>query len=479
VNTTLTGKQYAPSISAVGTDYFVTWASIGQDSTGQGVYGQFLNADASPVGTEFRVNTGAIPGRIAPTPVLAADSSGRFLSVWSSFTGLRTDMDLFGRVFLSSGFVAGGPNVYTSPPVETFDDSADPASPPVLDPPPVVSNPGTNSFAYAKASYSGFFYDKTNGLSPSSSGFFTLNASDKGLVSAKFSMGGRSYNLSTRFDATGRALGNINRGGALHALNVKLQADSSGSIQGTISDGRWTADVVGNRLISAATKALAAPFVGNYTVDIPGIPVDGSPGGDGFGTVKVDASGNVRLAASLADGTKISQTAVLSESGIWPLYTSAYQGLGEVMGWMQFGTNGVNGQLVWMKQSGANTKIYPSGFTNQVDSFGSLYRAPAKGQRVLALNNGNGNLALTGGGMSSIFNNAIAVDANNRVTSAANPTLKLTITSSTGLFKGSIRNPDSGLPLTFQGALFPDRNLALGYFLGPGGAGQISVEPAP
>jgi hypothetical protein len=161
------------------------------------------------------------------------------------------------------------------------------------------------------------------------------------------------------------------------------------------------------------------------------------------------------------------------------LYASAYKGLGEIIGWIQFTNNSLSGSVVWLKEPGTVTKMYPGGFTNQVEAIGSLYKAPAKGQRAISLNNGAGNLALTGGGMSSIFNSAISVDANNRVSSPNNSSLKFAISASTGLFKGSIVNPQTGLPMAFQGALFPDRNVALGYFLGQAGAGQISVEPAP
>jgi len=479
INTYLPGDQYAPQAGVAGTNYLIIWTSAGQASAAESVYGQYLDGTGSPVAGEFPVNTTAIKRRIAPTPALATDSTGRFLTLWTAYTGARTALDVFAQTYVSSDFVAGPTvsSVYAAPPPEVFDDSSgDPSTPPVLDPPPVVSTPGTNAFSFAKVAYNGLFYDKTNGVSPSSSGFFTLSSTAQGALSAKFTMAGRSYSMSARFDSAGRATGKISRG-SLHALNVQFQADSSGSVQGTVSDGHWVADIFGNRIIGSTTKSLASTFVGNYTLDIPGISVAGYPGGDGYGTAKADSSGNVRFAGSLADSTKMSQTAALSEKGLWPVYASLYQGLGQVIGWVQFSTNGAAGQLVWIKQSAAAGKIYPTGFTNRVDTVASLYRAPAKGQRVLPLSNGNGNVALTGGGMNNILNSSISLDLNNRV-SSDNPTLKLSITASTGLFKGSVLNPDTGQPISFQGALFPDRNLALGYFLGTAGAGQISVEAA-
>jgi hypothetical protein len=245
---------------------------------------------------------------------VTSDSSGRFLAVWSAMINPRASLDLFGQTYASSGFTAGPAisTVYTAPPPEVFDDSSgDPSGPPVLDPPPIVSDPGTNSYSFGKAAYNGIFYDKTNGVSPSSSGFFTLTTTAQGSLSAKFAIAGRSYSVSAKFNSSGRASGKISRG-SLHSLNVQLQADSSGSLTGTISDGNWVADLFGNRTISSATRSLATAFLGNYTLDIPGISASGYPGGDGYGTAKVDSSGNVRFAGSLADGTKVSQTAALS-----------------------------------------------------------------------------------------------------------------------------------------------------------------------
>ena len=84
---------------------------------------------------------------------------------------------------------------------------------------------------------------------------------------------------------------------------------------------------------------------GNYSLIIPGDAQDNSsPGGDGYGTVKVDASGAILFNGSLADGSKVSQSSALSKQGIWPLYASLYGGQGAIISWLQF-TNQTDSDL--------------------------------------------------------------------------------------------------------------------------------------
>ena len=93
VNSFTFGDQYAPRISAIGTDYLVVWTSLGQDGSQEGVYGQFLHADGSAWGGEMRVNTAVINGQIHPC--VASDGTGRFQVAWSSYVGGGNGFDLY------------------------------------------------------------------------------------------------------------------------------------------------------------------------------------------------------------------------------------------------------------------------------------------------------------------------------------------------------------------------------------------------
>ncbi len=95
VNTFTFGDQYAPRISASGTDFLVVWTSMGQDGSREGVYGQFLHGDGSAWGAEMRVNTTVINAQIQPC--VASDGAGRFLVAWSRYTGGPNSFDLYAQ----------------------------------------------------------------------------------------------------------------------------------------------------------------------------------------------------------------------------------------------------------------------------------------------------------------------------------------------------------------------------------------------
>jgi hypothetical protein len=100
VNTEIYGDQLGAHVSAAGTDYLVIWTSYGQDSSMEGVYGQFLHGDGSSNGTEFRANTTWVSRQIHPA--VASDGSGRFVVTWTSFTGGNNSFDLFAQRYVNA-----------------------------------------------------------------------------------------------------------------------------------------------------------------------------------------------------------------------------------------------------------------------------------------------------------------------------------------------------------------------------------------
>jgi len=95
VNSHLYGDQYVPRVSALGLDYLVTWTSLGQDGSREGVYGQLVHNDGTLTGGEFRVNTTTLGQQMQPT--VASDGVSQFLVVWTSFTGYPNTFDLFAQ----------------------------------------------------------------------------------------------------------------------------------------------------------------------------------------------------------------------------------------------------------------------------------------------------------------------------------------------------------------------------------------------
>ena len=99
VNSFLYGDQYAPRISAIGGDYLIVWTSLGQDGSREGVFGQFVHEDGSPVGGEFRVNTTTAGQQMQPA--VASNGAGQFLVVWTGFTFSLASMDLFAQRYIN------------------------------------------------------------------------------------------------------------------------------------------------------------------------------------------------------------------------------------------------------------------------------------------------------------------------------------------------------------------------------------------
>lgn len=107
VNTRLVGNQYAPHLSAIGLDYLVVWTSLNQDGSREGVYGQFVHSDGTPVGGELRVNTTWIGPQMQPA--VASDGAGQFLVLWTSFTGSPNSFDLFAQRYININLASNLP----------------------------------------------------------------------------------------------------------------------------------------------------------------------------------------------------------------------------------------------------------------------------------------------------------------------------------------------------------------------------------
>jgi hypothetical protein len=332
-------------------------------------------------------------------------------------------------------------------------------------------------FVPTSASYSGLFYD-TNGIAFQSSGFFSLTLMAKGTFTAKLLLAGETYPFSGSFSDIGSASNSVSIS-KTNRLTILLGFDSGGRdiLNGQISGGDWTAELVANRAVYSKTNL--APQMGKYTVLIPGSPdASAQPGGDGFGSVTVDHYGNLSFSGTLGDGTSASQSAVVSGQGQWPLYVSLYSGKGSILGWLTFAneqTNDIEGAPVWIKLPQPTAKVYPAGFTNQIPGlFGSLFQFT---NGVPVLDFAAGELWLTNGNLAQSFTNQFVLGDNNKVTSTNK--MSLTILSSSGLFTGSVVNPETKKMIPIHGAVLQKQNIGAGYFLGTNESGAVFLGPIP
>jgi hypothetical protein len=101
INTQTYGDQFAPRVSAAGSDFLAVWTSLAQDNSMDGVFGQFLHADGSTNGGEFQVNTTWINKQMHPA--VSSDGTGHFLVAWTSFIGGVSSFDLFAQRYASTG----------------------------------------------------------------------------------------------------------------------------------------------------------------------------------------------------------------------------------------------------------------------------------------------------------------------------------------------------------------------------------------
>jgi len=311
----------------------------------------------------------------------------------------------------------------------------------------------TTSALPLSSSYNGLFYE-SDAVRVQSAGQFKVTVSSSGKYSGSLIMASGKYAFSGQFGVLCQGTNLVLRKGA-SALTVNFSLNPDGSINpilGNISDGIWTAGMQGARsTFNAVTRP--APYAGTYTLAVPSQDLGPStPIGNGYGSVRVDGSGNVKLSGVLADGTKITQAAQLSEDGTWPLFVPLYKGKGLLMAWVSFANrteDDLHGGLNWIKQPDLLSKYYPSGFALEGNAVGSLFAPPS----ALALNAEVAKLQSNG-------------NANTMVTS-------LKVSATTGTFKGSLMDKTTGKPASFQGALLLKMNTGYGFILGPGQSAPV------
>lgn len=332
-------------------------------------------------------------------------------------------------------------------------------------------------FIAVAGSYNGLFSEFEN-TRLESSGSLSLKLTDLGAFSAKIVLAGKRISFSGKFALDGLATSVVARTGA-SPLTVLLTLDlvgGSDQITGTISDGVWTAALLSDRALFHKTDNRAMQ-AGRYTLIVPGDDGDAAsqPGGDSFGTVTVDAGGNVKFSGTLADGTKVSQTAPLSKNGWWPLFVPLYSGGGSILSWVFFVESSeanFTGVFTWIKPALPNAKFYTNGFTVQREFSGSSYRPPTNSmERVLSFTAGG--VEFSAGNLAEPFENGVMLGDNSKVSNSGTNKLTLSIVFSSGLFSGSVTAPGATRSVSFRGALHQKHNYGSGFFLGTDQSGRV------
>jgi hypothetical protein len=259
-------------------------------------------------------------------------------------------------------------------------------------------------------------------------------------------------------------------------VDLQLDGGRTDMVTGTVSDGTWTADLLGYRAVFNAST-LPAPQAGKYTMLLPG---DNGMLGSGYGLVTIGSGGSIVMSGLLGDGVAVVQSTSLSADGLWPVYATLYANNGLLHGWVTItnrGTNSVEGQLVWLKSSGLSGNIYPNGMNTEIDVVGSTYIPPATGSRALPVTNGI--VLLSNGNLSYDMTNSITLSSANliTVTPAYTNKLVLSINAGLGTIGGSFRDPVSHLTRTIKGVLLQQQTNAQGFFLDSDRSGDFLLRP--
>jgi hypothetical protein len=342
----------------------------------------------------------------------------------------------------------------------------------------------TNTYTPVAASFTGLFYDPS-GVSPASSGYFTMTTTAKGKFTGKLQIGNTRFPFSGQFADTGYGEAVVARHNQTPlTLSMQMDLNRGGShLDGTIASDSWTAALAADRAAYDG-RLSQAPQAGHYTMVMRGSANStAAPGGDGYATVSVSAAGAVRLAGTLGDGSKVTQSSVISGDGQWPLYIPAYTGKGLLLSWVSFASDPLDdftGVVDWLKPGQPGGRFYPAGITQRTTLTGSKYQAPAAGGNALGFSAAD--VVFSVGGLDRTFTNHIVLGPNSRVlNNGSNNKLTMTFSPGTGMFSGRVADPSSGLILPFNGAVVQKGKRGSGSFWMPsiGESGRVVIQPAP
>ena len=103
VNTHTAGAQYGAEVTALSDGgYVITWTSVGQDGSDDGVYAQRYDAAGARMGGEFKVNTTTVNSQLSPA--ITALAGGGFVIAW---VGDATNGSAAGAIYLQQYNASG------------------------------------------------------------------------------------------------------------------------------------------------------------------------------------------------------------------------------------------------------------------------------------------------------------------------------------------------------------------------------------
>lgn len=324
--------------------------------------------------------------------------------------------------------------------------------------------------------YLGLFYE-TNTVRHESSGAFLIKTTVGGAYSGTLELAGAKFRLAGSF-ATNRTATQILPRKGLPSLMLSLRLDECTpplTLDGSVSDGDWTAPLLGYPL-SYHAKTNPALTAGRYVLSFPGSedPTN-QPAGHGWGILTVSTAGKLKLKGALADNTKLTDGSSIGEAGLWPFYVPFPRNGGSLIGWIAFTNQGsldAAGHLAWIKKTRpAGERYYPAGFTNELSAVGTRFVPPGKGTNLFTWTNGIAIAAY--GNLTDSHVDPFQLGSGNRVTWLGTNFTTLTLNAKDGRFKGKFIHSATGKPTAFNGVSYPTFGAGAGFFLGTNESGLI------
>jgi hypothetical protein len=225
--------------------------------------------------------------------------------------------------------------------------------------------------------------------------------------------------------------------------------------------------------------------LGTNTLPVPGKYVfnlqsgTNGPYTNGYAAVVAAKNGTLAVSGALPDNTAFSESARVSDGGIWPLYVvpGGDGSKGVLMGWETF-TNGTSstGQLYWYKAAnvgayytsgvgGASNWLFNASGTNFTrPSFGPVY-----------------SMVFQGGSLPAPITNFLSIDNSGDFVVTGSPANKLKVAlTANGVLSGSFINVSDNKTLHFKGAFTSPSQGGSGFIPDANGqTGSFSLQLLP
>jgi hypothetical protein len=242
---------------------------------------------------------------------------------------------------------------------------------------------------------------------------------------------------------------------------MQLDTASGGAITGSVATNGWSSVLLAYRNPFNRSRTSLA---GKYTFAAEESTPDGQPFGYGSFALTLATNGGLSVSGYAADGGTISQGTSISQTNLWPLYSTVSTG-GALLGWQSLaGSSNLTGWIEWFKP--ANSTLHQSAATYYTTNLaGGTYTNKSP---VLGISSGL--LVLSGAGLSHDLTNAISLSASGFTDVTKSNKLSITLAPASGLFSGTISKT-----LRFTGVILQQQNTGVGAFQNTNQTGVLEI----